>query len=45
MYTLTNDREAKQFFPKMFNQYKLLNKPEKLPQELYQIIFKLLFAK
>lgn len=44
-FALTVDREAKQFFPKMFNQYKLLNKPEKLPQELYQIIFKLLFAK
>lgn len=41
-FALTIDHEAKQFFPKMFNHYTLINTPDKLPQELYRIIFKLM---
>lgn len=40
-FALTIDHEAKQFFPKMFNHYTLINSPDKLPQELYRIVFKL----
>jgi nitric oxide reductase NorD protein len=41
-FALTVDKEAKQFFPKMFNHYSVLSNPDQLPQELYGIVFKLL---
>lgn len=41
-FALTIDKESKEFFPKMFNHYTVLNSPEKLPQELYRLIVKLM---
>lgn len=41
-FALTIDKESKEFFPKMFNHYTVLSSPEKLPQELYRLIFKLM---
>lgn len=41
-FALTIDQESKQHFPKMFNHYKLLQNPENLSEELYQILLRLI---